>query len=382
MSRFQRIGISLGLLGVAALTVWSLSALGRRSEGPVGALFAFVGERVQRAEWGAAQRLRGSGRAESLSTFQETRGDSERLRSPETPLLGAYDGTLPESLEGLLSLERELGTSFHLIHLFTGWGEGPEHRFPRRAAEAIWALGSVPLITWEPWLSGFEGTRERGLRPAEERDDGGLADVAAGRYDFYLTAWGEAAASFRRPIFVRFGHEMNDAYRYPWGPHHNDPDDYIAAFRHVVEVVRRAGGTNVLWIWSPHIAYEDFSAFYPGSDVVDWVGATVLNYGKVAYWSDWWTFDEIFTARYEGLAAFGKPIVLAELGTLMSGGDRSTWMTHALTDLPSRLPEVKAVVFFHERGDRSLTYQALDWTFDRDREVLNAVRDALTTWER
>jgi beta-mannanase len=134
-------------------------------------------------------------------------------------------------------------------------------------------------------------------------------------------------------------------------------------------------------VWSPHIAYDDFNDYYPGDDVVDWVGATVLNYGNVAFWSEWWTFDDIFTRKYDRLAAHQKPIMLAEMGTLMAGGERAPWFEQALTRLPKRLPRVKAVVFFHDRTDATITYQALNWSFDDDPEVIKAVRRSFETWK-
>jgi beta-mannanase len=181
---------------------------------------------------------------------------------------------------------------------------------------------------------------------------------------------------------LRFAHEMNDPYRYPWGPQNNDPHEFIAAWRHVVERFRAAGATNVLWVWSPHIAYEGFWQFYPGDDVVDWIATGALNYGNVAYWSKWWSFGEIFEKRYDELATIGKPIMIAELGTLAIGGDAATWYRDALTDLPTRLPAVRAVLFFHVKGDATVTYQSLDWTFADDTVRLAAVREALDGWSR
>jgi hypothetical protein len=381
MKKLNRVFFSLGLALVAALTVIALTYMGSRSEGPVGSFLSDIGTLVSRAESSVAHRLRGPGRAASLEWFDEIRNSPERLAWPEQPLLGAFDNHLPSSFDGLAALEQALDIPFPLVHVFTAWGDRPEQRFPRRVAEAIWDLGSVPLITWEPWLSTFERERQRGLRPGDERDQGGMVDVASGVYDFYLKEWGVDAAAFGRPVFVRFGHEMNDAFRYPWGPHNNRPEEYIAAFRHVVHTVREAGGTNVIWVWSPHIAYDDFEAYYPGADVVDWVGTTVLNYGTVAHWSAWWTFDDIFTRKYDRLSRYGKPIMVAELGTIMAGGERAPWFRQALERLPKRLPAVKALVFFHNRQDATITYQALNWAFDRDEQVLRAIRQGIATWD-
>jgi len=380
MLGLNRVYYFVALLAVAALTVMALTFAGTRSEGPIGGFLTGIGTFMSTAESRFVQRMRGPGRIAELAWFDSIRQDREALAAPDQVLLGAYDNWLPASLEGLMRMESALDRPMPLVHFFTAWGDAPEHRFPRRAVDAIWEVGSVPVITWEPWLSTFDAGRHGHLPPADRRDMGGMAAVARGEYDFYLASWGREASAYGHPVLVRFGHEMNDAYRYPWGPHHNRPQEYIDAYRHVVEAVRAQGATNVLWVWSPHIAYDDFDLYYPGDDVVDWVGATVLNYGTVAYWSEWWTFDDIFTRKYDRLAQYGKPIMVAEFGTLMAGGERAPWFGQALARLPQRLPQVKAVLFFHSRRDDSITYQALNWAFDEDPGVVRAVRRALDTW--
>jgi len=379
MTVFQRVAVTLLAVSLCGAVVGALTYTGARAEGPIDWLMGGVGGTVSTVESRVVHRLRGPGRSAELAWFAPYRESTDRLRHPEHVLLGAYDSRLPTSLDGVWALEDALGMRLPLVHLFTAWGDRPDQQFPARTVQAIANVGSVPVVTWEPWLKAFrEG---RGLPPAGERDDGGLAAVASGAYDFYLERWARAAAAHGGPLFVRLGHEMNDAYRYPWGPHNNRAEDYVAMFRHVVEVFRREGADNVLWVWTPHVAY-DFAAYYPGDDVVDWVGTTALNYGTVAYWSQWWTFEEVFERHYDALRAYGKPIMIAELGTIRAGGERAPWLAEALTDLPDRLPEVKAVVFFHNDSDDTITYQALNWAFAADSTVANAVRQALTPWAR
>lgn len=374
-----RILVSIVVLFGAIGLVMALTYVGEQSRGPLSTFSTRVGSWFSAGEQRLAMRMRGPGRRAELAGFDTLR-TVEALTHPARPLLGIYDNRLPTSLEGVLEVEAALDTHFPLIHVFTAWGDYPDYPFPVRTAEAIWEMGSVPVITWEPWLSPFTDAFRSDLRPTELRDERGLADVASGLYDAYLRAWARDAVRFGRPVLVRFAHEMNDAYRYPWGPHQNTPEEFIAAWRQVVQVFRQEGASNVIWVWSPHVAYDGFEAYFPGDDVVDWVGATVLNYGTVAYWSQWWTFDDIFTRKYDRLRAFGKPIMVAELGSIMAGGERAPWYAQALTRLPQRLPEVKAVMFFHNQQDATITYQALNWGFAQDHAIVDAIRDGLSTW--
>lgn len=380
MRRRARLSLTLAALALAVALTSGLVVLGEHTAGPVTSTLRRLGDSVARLEATLAERLRGPGRREELAWFAPYRQEPERLAAPEVVLLGAYHEAIPGSLEGLLALERSLGIDLPLVHVYLAWGDAPEQQFPHRFLEAVAGLGSVPVVTWEPWLTAFESRLHPDLPLRTERDEGGLAAIARGDYDEYVDRWARAAADHRRPILLRFAHEMNDPYRYPWGPQNNHPFDFIAAWRHVVERFRVAGAENVLWVWSPHVAYSGYEWFYPGDDEVDWVATAALNYGTVARWSQWWTFSEIFGDRYEGLAAFGKPVMIAEIGSLVVGGDRVAWYRGAFEDLPTRYPAVKAVLLFEVSRDASVTYQALDWSVIDDPEVLAAVRDSIAGW--
>jgi hypothetical protein len=243
---------------------------------------------------------------------------------------------------------------------------------------AIDRLGSIGMVTWEPWLATFESARHAHLPLREARDRHGLAHVARGDYDFYIDAWVTEAARFGKPVFVRLAHEMNDAYRYPWGPQHNTKEEFIAAWRHVVERARAAGATNIIWVWSPHVAYQFWELYYPGDAYVDWVATGVLNFGPIAQWSQWWSFAEIFGKHYPELKSFGKPIMVAEFGSLAVGGDRAAWYDQALRALPTEYPAVRALLFFNVQGDQTVTYQKVDWTVTGDSALVRVIADALS----
>jgi hypothetical protein len=371
---------SLLALASSITTILLLTALGSHAQGPLGAVLTRLGTGLSEMESRVVRQVRGSGRASELSWFQSKRENAAWLRNPDVVLLGAFDGSLPGSLEGVVQLEQAVSTTLPLVQVYGAWGDKPEQRFPRRIADAIWEIGSTPVITWEPWLTDFENRLHPHLPLRNERDRSGLKRIAQGDYDFYIDAWAADAAAFGRPFFLRFAHEMNDPYRYPWGPQNNHPTDFIAAWRHVVERFRVAGATNVIWIWSPHVAHAGYEWFYPGDEYVDWVATGALNYGTVAYWSQWWTFQEIFGDRYEPLTRYGKPVMVAEFGSVAVGGDRDTWFREALTELPTRYPAVKAVLFFHLEGDATVTYQKLDWSFADDAALSGTVARAMAAW--
>jgi hypothetical protein len=379
--RARLVLVGSALAGSLAL-VLLLTAFSSESEGPIGLALDRVATAFGSIEHVVRARLRGSERSDQLRWLSPYRADAGRLRRPGVILLGAYDGGLPDTLDGVVQLERRIGATFPLVHVYSAWGDKPGERFPLRLVTAIWDMGSVPVITWEPWLTDFENVHHPFLPLREARDRHGLASVARGDYDFYVDEWAADAARFGRPLFVRLAHEMNDPYRYPWGPQNNTKEEFIAAWQHVVERFRRAGARNVIWVWSPHVAHEYWDLYYPGSAYVHWVATGALNFGSVAYWSQWWTFRELFGMKYERLAAFGKPVMIAEFGSLATGGNRTVWYRDALMNLPHDYPAVKALLFFNATRDQTVTYQQVDWSVTGDPALVRVVAEAMKRWKQ
>ena len=376
-SRMLLVGVAVASSG---LFIALLTAFSTASAGPIGAMLDRIGASVGSIEYQIRARVSGSPRTRDLAWFAPYRQDTSRLRQPDTVLLGAYDSDVTRTLEGIVGLERALATTLPLIQIYGAWGDKADQRFPLRLATTIRNIGSVPVVTWEPWLTDFENGKHPLLPLRDARDRHGMGAVARGDYDFYIDAWAADAARFGSLIFVRLAHEMNDPYRYPWGPQNNTKEEFIGAWQRVVTRFRRAGATNVIWVWSPHVAYPYWDTYYPGGDVVDWVATGALSFGTVAHWSQWWSFHELFGMKYDALAAFNKPVMIAEFASLNVGGDRADWYRSALTDLPHAYPSVKAILFFQARGDQTVTYQQVDWSIGDDPAVSRTVADAIRPW--
>lgn len=327
----------------------------------------------------AMQKARNTSRREYLEPLASTLGSSEALRNPPVFLVGAYDGGFPNSFAGLDELENRLRIRFPIISIYTAWGDKPEQRFPVRLVETIDRLGSVPMVTWEPWVTDFDPSIRTNLPPKEEREYASLASIARGDYDFYIVPWAQAAARFGKPMFLRWAHEMNDPYRYPWGPQNgNRPEDFIAAWRRVHQLFQKMSATNVLWVWSPHISMPWFEYYYPGEDYVDWVGLGILNYGDVASWSRWWSFHQILEKSYKTLADLHKPLMVCELGTLSSGGNMEEWYRQAFYHLDHSYGRIRAIVLFNQKADVTLSTSPLNWSVLQDDRSADLITSELS----
>jgi len=85
-----------------------------------------------------------------------------------------------------------------------------------------------------------------------------------------------AVRSYRHPVIIGFGHEMNGWWS-SWGYRHTTPAVFTAAWRHVVTVFRTDRVKNVTWLWTVNVidfrgAIRDPSPWWPGDRYVTWVG--------------------------------------------------------------------------------------------------------------
>jgi cellulose synthase/poly-beta-1,6-N-acetylglucosamine synthase-like glycosyltransferase len=186
----------------------------------------------------------------------------------------------------------QVSSAPYIRHSFVDW------RNQHRLAEQILITeraGNTPLITLEP----------RG-----ELDGAALLQhIADGAYDSRLAQVSTVVAASNGPVYIRFAHEMELSGLYPWSS--QDPALYIAAYRHVVDYVRSHGGTQARWVWSPagNIGSLDY---YPGDDVVDVIGTTVL-YDQYWYPDFVPSFEDLVQDRML-LQGLGKPVWIAEFG--------------------------------------------------------------------
>jgi endoglucanase len=210
----------------------------------------------------------------------------------------------------------------------------------------------TPLVTIEPW-------------PTDGSTDV-LDDVLSGKSDADLRQLADtAAANQPQVVLVRWGHEMELANLYPWAAH--DPAEYQQAFRHVVEIFREEGATNVRFVWSP-AGNSNALDYYPGADVVDYVGVTVL---EDAGWDAGWglppqSFDEIFGPRYQLLAPLGKPVIISEMGVSGTPDYQVSWLTSAAQSL-ANYPDLVAAVYFDDTNPHvNAVPTAPDWRLSGD----------------
>jgi beta-mannanase len=249
--------------------------------------------------------------------------------------LGAYISGAKEDPVQIDEFADMAGTSPAIVMWFQGWA-GNENRFDPPRMDAVASRGAMPMVTWEPW-----DYAERKTQPEYS-----LRKIVAGKHDRYVRQWARDAAEWGEPLYLRFAHEMNaDWYSWSAGVNGNTSAEYVAAWRHVVDIFRQEGATNVRWVWSPSVSLEGgtpFEELYPGDDYVDWIALDGYNYGDSQV-DGGPSYDEIIALAPE------KPFMISETASTEEGGDKATWMRDAFyLDIPTRLPKTKAVVWFNK----------------------------------
>jgi hypothetical protein len=178
----------------------------------------------------------------------------------------------------------------------------------------------IPFVTLQPQDLGAATTRQPHWT---------LASTVAGDHDDQLRAVANTIVEYGDLVVLRYAPEMNGSWS-PWGVNveGNTPAQYIAAWRHVVTLFRKAGASNVLWLWAPNIQrgakVKGIAQFWPGKAWVELVGFT--GYGVTG--SDHGAESEAGTTydpTMELLARYKKPVILAETG--VDGADKGRWMT-------------------------------------------------------
>jgi Glycosyl hydrolase family 26 len=285
------------------------------------------------------------------------------------PEHGAYAGAFIDfgeteedvTLDTIEQFETMIGKHQAIIASSSYWGE---QDFPTRSLTVIWQHHSLPLVFWSPWDRPYE----QNMGP----DRFSLKAIIAGNWDKYIDDWADAAKAFGKPMIVVFGNEMNGDW-FPWSgiyyggnePANNEetkwqgPETFKAAYRHVVDRVRRRGADNIKWMFHtnnysyPLDTWNFAPAYYPGPEYADWLGLSV--YGQQFKDEPWADIPSLVDWPYEEMSRLdaSKPIMVAEwaTGEFPHSGNKGEWIRQGLEMFRTRYPRIKGAVYWHERWE-------------------------------
>jgi mannan endo-1,4-beta-mannosidase len=279
-------------------------------------------------------------------------------------LLGVYYGNQGWKMDQVRAMEAWQGKRHAVVNLFTDWcnrSKSLDNLF-RQQLPNIWAHGSVPVVSWEPYLCSAAATPN----DVEVR-------AARGDYDAYVNAWAERMKAFvsgpdgslgtadDRRAYIRLAHEMNGDW-YPWGAAvgGNSAASHVLMWQRVRGIFWAKGldARTVQWIWA--VNHEDVGAaraedYYPGDAYVDWIGIDGYNWGASQSWSSWRSPEEVFApmlARLRALTA--RPLAITETASTsatpgaVNVAAKSAWITQLFSYASSPAAGARMLVWFNE----------------------------------
>lgn len=161
------------------------------------------------------------------------------------------------------------GKKIGVAYFSDNWFHGIH--FPFDKCISIRTTGAVPFIRIQNWIS--EGDKLSDAGPYTHKN------IAAGMFDADFRDYAREAKSFGTTLLIEYGVEVNGNW-FPWSQ--EGPEPYKAAYRHVVNLFKEEGASNVRWAF--HVDATDNNdgyKWYPGDDIIDWVGTSC--YGAPGY---------------------------------------------------------------------------------------------------
>lgn len=177
-----------------------------------------------------------------------------------------------------------------------------------------------------------------------------------GDYDKVIKKYAAWAKSANRPIYLRIGYEFD-------GPHNElEPEEYIKAYRHIVDLLRSDGADNIAFVWHSYASkpFKDYlsSDWYPGDDYVDWAAISVFGH---AYDAD---FGPYCDAILKFAKQHKKPVMIAEANPI-HGIDRenievwNSWFVNFFNFIYNK--NIKAISFINEDWPRTGINGISEW---------------------
>ena len=295
---------------------------------------------------------------------------------------GATDSATDASEAALDAYEQAVGRKVAYVYFSHEWMVS--RAFPSHTVAWIRARGAVPFIRLM-----LRSQKE----PLHVDPVFTLDRIIAGEFDRDLAVWADAARDSGGPLAVEYGTEVNGDWN-PWSAPYNGgldvgPGKFKQAYRHIVTLMR-AHAPNITW--ALHYAGQNFpedtrnvpAAYYPGDDVVDWVGLS--TYGSER--SNDHRCNSLRSLVDDMIpqlkaATQTKPFFIFEFGNTSTNPacPSGPWVQAALADLlGGRWPEIRGFAWWEQKWiDGGAVTGSTDMMVEDDAATQAAFRSALAS---
>jgi hypothetical protein len=232
--------------------------------------------------------------------------------------------------------EHKIGRRFDIVKDYQDWAKGDV--FPSKREAVLARHGKrILYISWNAQNFSAGHTKVS------------YASIASGQWDkSVIIPEARRLKAFHQKIFIDFNHEFDTAAQQGSGT----PQQYVAAYRHIHDVMQLFGVHNIIWSWVVTGFLGNRSAIaagYPGAKYVDWVGWDPYNKSVCRGNSEPRTAYQNFSPFYHWAAhrqgMKHKPFLLSEYAAAVSEPHVQRWYA-SIPNTLRRLPRLKALIQF------------------------------------
>lgn len=241
-----------------------------------------------------------------------------------------------------------VGRNPGIVLLYSGWHEPWQATF----AAMAYAHHAEPFVQIEP--TGVT-----------------LRSIIDGHSDAYLRSYARSVRLYKHPVILSFAAEMNGSW-YSWGAGHTKPSVFIGAWRHIVNVFKKAGAYNVTWLWtvnSTNASAAPLRQWWPGSRYVNVVGIDGYYYRPAD------TFGSVFGTTVAQIRTFTRaPILLSETAVgPVAGSSKIDGLFAGISQ-----DHLLGLVWFDQAQHHGIYHQ--DWRLEDSPAALAAFKRAAERW--
>jgi hypothetical protein len=261
-----------------------------------------------------------------------------RVIAPSDPTCGrwwgeALDPGRASLLSAVSSATDAVGRRLDIVHTYHVWNDP----FPTAEESQLAREGHLLMVGWKPITSSGQPVS--------------WSSIADGDQDAVITADALRLRALDRPVLLSFSYEPERLIGIT-----GTASQFAAAFRHVHDVMTRAGATNVEWVWTvmgldDSYWHRTYHQLWPGARYVDWISWDPYNWASCRE-ERWRSFLSIVQPFYRWVTTqgFGNfPLMLSEYGTVSDPAHpdrKASWFSDE-ADALSRLPRLRALVYFN-----------------------------------
>ena len=226
--------------------------------------------------------------------------------------------------DSIQRVEQQIGRKFAIDHQYYQWNSS----IPTSHESWTVSQGRIPFINWKmpsPWRS-----------------------VASGSQDQWIASRADAFKAFGHPVYLSIHHEPENDGTY------GSQADYVAAYRHVIDIFRSRGVSNVAFSWTMMAwsfdvrSGESIQNWYPGDSYVDVIGADGYNWAPGRAGSKWTMAASVFDNVNTFATSRQKPWMAVEYGVQEDPSDpnrKAAWLAD-LTATAKSWPLLRGLIYF------------------------------------